>query len=97
MDKLAAYLAGKNAERLILGDHDTGCASDYARAKQLAQSMVENFAMDSFGATAEEILKAADHRSAEILKEYRQILPELADRLLEEKELTGEELKKCLK
>ena len=97
MDRLAIYLAGKNAERLILGDHDTGCASDYARAKQLAQSMVENFAMDSFGATAEEILKAADSRSAEILEEYRQILPELADRLLEEKEITGEELKKCLK
>jgi Holliday junction resolvasome RuvABC ATP-dependent DNA helicase subunit len=33
---LAVLLSGKNAEKLLLGSHATGCADDYARAKQLA-------------------------------------------------------------
>ena len=97
MDRLAFLLAGKNAERLILGDHDTGCAGDYMHAKTLSKSMVENFAMDSFGANADQILREADRRSMELLKPYEQILPELADYLLEEREITGEALQKRIK
>ena len=97
MDHIAMLLAGKNAERLILGDHDTGCASDYARAKRVAGDMVENYAMVTFGTTAVEILKEADRRSNQILEGYRQCLPELADHLVQEKELTGEALLRLLR
>ena len=97
MAHVAGLLAGKNAEKLMLGDHDTGCVGDVTRARQLAKSMVENYAMDTFGATEEEIFKEADRQSMEILKKYQAVLPTLADRLLAEKEITGEELVKLLK
>ena len=54
-EDVVTLLSGKNAEKLIFGQHATGCAQDYARAKQLAKDMIEHFAMDSYGKTEEEI------------------------------------------
>jgi hypothetical protein len=97
MDYIVCLLAGKNAEKLVLGDHDTGCVGDVTRAKQLAKSMVESYAMDTFGSTEGEIIKAADRKAGDILREYQAALPSLADRLLAEKEITGDQLAKLLK
>lgn len=48
---IAILLSGMNAEKLLLGNHATGCAGDYSQAKQLASDMVEKDAMTTYGAT----------------------------------------------
>lgn len=94
---LAALLGGKNAEMALLGSHSTGCASDYARAKRLAEDMTEKFAMTSFGSTAAEILQAADKLSAQIIAANRDRIEPIADTLQVQKELSGEVFVKMLK
>jgi ATP-dependent Zn protease len=53
--------------------------------------------MDTFGSTEGEIIKSADRKAGDILREYQAALPSLADRLLEEKEITGQQLANLLK
>ena len=93
---LATLLGGKNAEKLIFGSHSTGCANDYARAKRAAESMVQNYAMVSYGETPDGILKAADRISMEMVSKRKDELEELAAILVKKKELSGEELVKLL-
>ena len=81
----------------LLGSHSTGCASDYARAKRLAEDMTEKFAMTSFGSTAAEILQAADKLSAQIIAANRDRIEPIADTLQVQKELSGEVFVKMLK
>ena len=88
---MVTLLSGKNAEKLIFGQHATGCAQDYARAKQLAKDMIEHFAMDSYGKTEEEILETADKRSMEIMTANKSRMEDVCPKLLERKELTGME------
>lgn len=96
LNHIAILLGSKNAETLLLGCHSTGCSGDYARAKRVAEDMVEKFAMTTFGSTAAEILQAADQLSLQIITANRdQILP-VAEALLDEKELTGEAFIKLL-
>ena len=90
---LAILLSGKNAEKLLLGNHATGCADDYARAKQLASDMIEKFAMTTYGATPDEILHTAEEMSHTLIRGRKEKLEQLAQILLEEKELTGERFK----
>jgi AAA+ superfamily predicted ATPase len=90
---LAILLSGKNAEKRILGTHTTGCAEDFARAKRVAQDMVEQFAMTAYGATADKILATAEEMSNTIISSRKEKLERIAHILLEEKELTGERFK----
>lgn len=90
-EDVVTLLSGKNAEKLIFGQHATGCAQDYARAKQLAKDMIEHFAMDSYGKTEEEILETADKRSMEIMTANKSRMEDVCPKLLERKELTGME------
>lgn len=95
---LAILLSGKNAEKLLLGNHATGCADDYARAKQLASDMIEKFAMTTYGAAPSEILHTAEEMSHTLIRGRKEELERIAQILLEEKELTGERFKElfCL-
>ncbi len=93
---LAVLLSGKNAEKLLLGNHATGCADDYARAKQLAADMIKNFAMTTYGTTPDEILRTADEMSCTLIRERKDKLEEVAQILLEEKELSGERFKELV-
>ena len=94
---LATLLGGKNAEKCILGTHSVGCSQDYERAKRLAESMIERYAMDSFGQKPEEILKAADGLSMKIIEENKARIEALTHILLAKKEITGEAFVQLLK
>lgn len=97
MNLLCTLLGGKNAEQLIFGSHDTGCYSDYDRAKRLASDMISKFAMTSYGTTPKAILEAAHKRSAEILTQHKEKLIAMAEVLQKKKDLTGKEFVKLLK
>ena len=90
LSHLAILLSGKNAERILLGGHDTGCYGDYTRAKQLAADMVEKFAMTTYGATPAEILQTAEETSCAVIRGREEKMTRIAEILLEEKEITGE-------
>ena len=90
---LAVLLSGKNAEKLLLGNHAIGCADDYARAKQLATDMIEKFAMTIYGATPDAILHTAEEMSHTLIRGRKEKLERIAQILLEEKELTGARFK----
>ena len=47
---LAVLFGGRNAERIVFGEHSTGCAADYKEARQLASAMVNDLAMGELGA-----------------------------------------------
>ena len=90
---IAILLSGKNAEKLLLGNHATGCADDYARVKQLASDMIEKFAMTTYGTTADKIILTAEEMSTTLIRERKEKLMGIVQVLLEEKELTGERFK----
>lgn len=96
LEHIAALLGGKNAEKLFFGSHSTGCANDYARAKRVAEDMIDKFAMTSFGSKAADILAAAEKLSMDTLTRYQAGIESLTATLLQRKELSGEEFKKAL-
>ena len=90
---IAILLSGMNAEKILLGNHDTGCAGDYAQAKQLALDMVEKFAMTTYGATPGEILHTAEEMSCTLIRSRKEKLQSIVQILLDKKELAGERFK----
>ncbi|MBR4864379.1 MAG: AAA family ATPase [Oscillospiraceae bacterium] len=96
LNTLCALLGGKNAEQLIFTSHDTGCYSDYERAKRLAGDMVNKFAMTTYGDSPKAILETAHKRSTELLSQYKDRLPAMAEVLMKKKDLTGKEFVKLL-
>ena len=90
---IAILLSGKNAEKLLLGNHATGCAEDYARAKQLAEDMIGKFAMVTYGKTPNGILRTAEEMSCTLIGERKDKLETIAKLLLEEKEFSGQRFK----
>lgn len=97
LNLIAVSLSGKNAEKAIMGSHCTGCASDFARAKQIAHNMLDLYAMNSYGETEKEILSEADRLSMDILNRHKDALTALSPILLEKAQLTGEEFVQLLK
>jgi AAA+ superfamily predicted ATPase len=91
MNHLATLLGGKNAEKLIFGSHSTGCSNDYTRAKRVAQNMIDNYAMTQFGESVADILKAADKLSMDIIQSHQHQLDIIADTLLKQMQLSGQE------
>lgn len=90
---LAVFFGGRNAERLILGEHSGGCSEDIARAKSLASYMVHKLAMGEFGVTTEmDLLKEADRTASEVLAENRDELIRIADMLCEKGTVLSEDL-----
>lgn len=100
---LKAYLAtlfgGRNAERLIFGEHSTGCVEDINTAKDMAAFMINNVAMGELGVTTEmELLQEADRKATEVLSENKEKLIRLADKLCKSKNgsVSGKALKTLL-
>lgn len=92
--RLAVKFGGRNAERVIYGDHSDGCVSDIARAKKLAAYMVEDMAVGDFGVTtAADLLREADQTAARVLEEHEQVLRELIGLLVEKRYLAGSIIK----
>lgn len=91
MNTLAALLGGKNAERVFLGTHSTGCAGDYHRAKALAQNMIELYAMGAPGGKPADLLAEAERLSVDIISRNREFVLQMCDVLLEKKEISGKD------
>lgn len=91
--RLAVLFGGRNAERLLLGDHSAGCATDIARAKKIAEHMINALAMGELGVTTVmDLLKEADQKSADILLQYKDALSQIADLLCEKGTIRGKDL-----
>ena len=87
MGDIAVCFGGRNAERLIYGDHCVGCAGDYEDAKKTAKDMIEKYAMGSYldpdGVIR--ILDAADRFATQILQENELALRRLSKILMTQK------------
>ena len=97
LNYIAVLLSGKNAEKVVFGDHSTGCATDYAVAKKLAGDMITQYAMVSFGNNVQKILETADQISMKILEDQKKQIEAMTETLLSQKELSGEALLKALR
>ena len=94
MDHIAILLAGRNAEKICLGEHSVGCSSDYEKACKMAKRMIKEYAMGQLGVTKKkDILREADARSCEMIEHHRAFIDSMTDRLLREKYITGEDLR----
>lgn len=98
MTQISVCLAGRGAERVVLGTHSTGCSSDYAMAKDTAEKMLKYYAMGpELGAEdTTPLLKKANDVTMDLLTKHKQELEELADRLLAQKSLSDKELREYL-
>ena len=95
---IAEFLGGRNAERVFFGENAMGVSSDYERAKRIARSMIKDYAMGELGeGNALDILKEEDKRATEIIEKHKDFISAFADRLLEEKEISGAEMVKAFK
>lgn len=75
----AYALAGRNAERVFLGENATGCWGDFEDAKAMARQMVHEYAMGELGRTTEAgLLLEADERATQILLDNKYFITELA-------------------
>lgn len=90
---LVVLFGGRNAERLLLGDHSVGCSSDIAEAKKIAGCMINDLAMGELGVTTVmDLLQEADQMASDILKQYKSALSYIADRLCEQGTIMGPDL-----
>ena len=95
--ELAILFGGRNAERIVFGEHSTGCWEDMSRAKNLAEEMVNEYTMGEFGVTGSmDLLKEADKTATEVLVKYSEKIPVIVDILLEKKSIPGDEFEKML-
>lgn len=94
---LAISFGGRNAERIVFQEHSTGCASDMAQAKALAQQMVNDLAVGEYGVTTPmDLLREADRTATATLEQYRDALLTLSDMLCQSGTLSGDAIRKML-
>lgn len=95
---ISIALGGRGAERVVFGTHSTGCASDYQQAKAIARDMLEHYAMGPKLGAKEiaPLLNQANDVTMKLLTQYKDVLMELADQLLDQRTLTDEELRQYL-
>ncbi len=97
-NRIATLLAGRNAERLFFRENATGVVSDYDRAKRLAKSMVEDYAMGEIGQTTDiEILREEDRRCTKLLEENKNFMEYFSEELLKVGEISGKEFERMYK
>lgn len=98
MNTISIALGGRDAERVVFGTHSTGCASDYTMAKAVAGDMLELYAMGAKLGDSDiaPLLNQADQAVMKLLTEHKDTLMALADQLLEQQELTEEQLRQYL-
>lgn len=91
-NEIVVALAGRTAERTILGGCDEGCASDYASAKMTADEMINKYGMCDIGVTTEkDLIREGDEVATKLIKKYQKFIKSVAKDLVAGKEFTGEE------
>ncbi len=108
-DEICRALAGGVAEETVLGGRSTGAYADHRQATELARRLVFG-GMSRLGVVSEdtlpeaqlhrvvtEIAREQEERARGLLTAHRRLLTALADRLLEQESLSGEELRSLLK
>lgn len=96
-NRICILLAGRNAERAFFGCSDTGCWSDYAKAKRLSAAMINDYAMGEIGVTRpKDLLIQCDKQVNEIIEDYREVFEDITKKLLEGKEIKGKAFKKIM-
>ena len=103
--QIAVALGGAAAEELILGNRSTGSAGDFEQAAQLAERLVlaglsrlgivhkDRLPPNVLHDEIQAILQQEEQRVRTWLAEHRDVLIELAQRLLEDEKLAGDELR----
>ena len=95
--RLAVSFGGRNAERLIFGEHTPGCLGDTENAKGLAAYMINHIAVGEFGVTTElDLLREADRTATVILTEHREQVLMLAKTLCKNNSVNDNELEELL-
>jgi cell division protease FtsH len=102
---IAVCLAGSAAERLLLGEPSTGAANDFEKAWDIARRLVTS-GLSSLGViheealsgevlyqTVQEIIRDSTELVEELIAEHKEALLALADMLLEQETLAGEQVR----
>ena len=106
---IAVALAGREAERRLLGDGrvSTGASNDIEKAVLLARRMVNEWGMlpgsgeaylmnqQQKDMAAQQWLNEAQRMAAQVLEEYAEAWNRLTDRLLEQETANGQEVLAC--
>ncbi|UMZ73474.1 AAA family ATPase [Natranaerofaba carboxydovora] len=107
-NQLAVLVAGSMAEEMLLGEKSTGSMDDFQKAAQLATEMIkagmstlgivrfESLTKDQVDKAIREIIKEQQERVTDILKNKSEKLEYLVEKLKEDEQLTGEELREAL-
>ncbi len=105
LGQIAVALGGAAAEELVFGSRSTGSAGDFEQAAQLAERMVlaglsqlgivhkDRIAPNVLHDEIQAILQQEEQRVRAWLAAHRDVLVEMAQRLLEHEKLSGDELR----
>lgn len=107
-DQLAVLIAGSMAEERFMGEKSTGSIDDFQKASELSQEMVKA-GMSSLGIVKydtlsddvvekaiREIIEKQENRVDKILERNKDKFEELAKKLMEQEQLSGEKLRVSL-
>ena len=95
---LAVKFGGRNAERIIFGEHSSGCIEDMRAAKRLADKMINEYVMGEMGVTTVmDLLKNADDTATKVLLANKEQLEFIADLLVNDGTVTGDDFKGIVK
>ncbi len=93
-NEIAMLLSGRSAERVFLGNCDTGCSSDYERAQSIARQMLNDYGMCEIGITKEaDLLRQGDKDATELIMKYQGFIEKYAKKLVDGEEFTGKKFK----
>ena len=105
-DQIAVLLAGSIVEQEILGCLSTGAKNDFKKAVQLAEKIVfagmselgvvskESLPQNKLHAAVSDIITEQEERVMVIINNQQEFIAEIAERLLEEESIAGEEFRR---
>lgn len=107
-NQIAVMLAGAVAEELMLGTRSTGAANDFYEATRVAEQIIKN-GMSRLGVVdvdalpgglryrvLSEIIRAQEERVRSYLGQMKEALSRVAELLLEQEKISGEQLRRFL-
>lgn len=104
-EQISTYLAGAVAEELFFGSRSTGAKNDFQQAVATAREMVfsglsglgivdeETVPQQKVHETVQEIIHWQEGRVRQILNSYRPVITEIAQRLLDDETLSGQDFR----
>ena len=82
--QLAVALGGRCAEKICIGDVSMGCQLDFKSAQDIAQSMVNEWAMgELFVTKPADFIIEAEKNALAIIEKYKEFIIELAAKILD--------------